>query len=732
MVALPTLPVLAACSFLAGAACLGIGPVLYRATRGHGSEAQLLVGGAAVVAALWATAHGFHLTATAPAAQLTWARIAVALGAPTATCWAVLVVTQTRPNWSLPAGAALLLAAEPAVTAAAALGFPRFVFAGYRGVDVAGTPVLVLVPGRWLGVHGVYTAALCLFAAALLVRGAVGANGRDRSRYALLFVAGAVPTVTEALWWLPLPGVFGVNHTPIALAVSAACLFAASRRYALFGEQSMARDAVFDQMRDGVVVVDGANRIVDTNAAARAAFDVDDADVGAPADEVLPDDAAALTHRGVDEDEPLTIPGDDGDDRVLEPQREPLPGGTDGSLLSFRDVTDRRRAERRYRAYVEYADDIVVVSDADGNLDYVSPAVERALGYARPDMEGDPLLQYVHPDDRRGVAEPFAQALDNPGERVEVTFRARHADGGWRTLEGVGVNRFDDPDVAGYLVTLRDTTTNDRYEQRLRVLTRVLRHDLRNELNVVLGYADVIVDEGDEQLSEYGDNIRRAAKRLATLGERVRGVDRTLSDTDHGGRPVDVGDVAEEVGARAEARFPDADVDVEVDDCTTGFADELLATATWNLVENAVQHHDGEEPAVRLRVRRTDDAVELRVADDGPGIPADDRDAVESGHETQLKHASGIGLWLVRWIINGVDGELTFEGNDPRGSVVVVRLRAADAAPTGDAAQMDPWAVSSPVPEQSDGGRDVWPDGDGDGNDDRNGDGGDDRVDDAR
>jgi len=350
--------------------------------------------------------------------------------------------------------------------------------------------------------------------------------------------------------------------------------------------------------------------------------------------------------------------------------------------------------------------------DADGVLEYISPAVESVLGYDPEQLVGGVFTEYIHPDDRRSVAEPFAESLHRPGERVRVSFRVEHRDGGWRVLDGVGVNRFDDPHIGGYLLTLRDETRRDRYEQRLHVLTRVLRHDLRNELNVVHGYADVIAAEGGDD-ADYAERIQRSAERLASLGTRVRGVDQTLRRTDHGGRPVDVTRVVTEVADRARDRFPEMTVTVETDE-VLAYADELLATALWNVVENTGRHHDGDRPRIAITLSDDSGTAELRIADDGPGIPAEDREAVESGQETQLRHASGLGLWLVRWIVDGVDGELSFvdgdeaefEPIDDVGTVVVLRLRAADSesATTGAIDQMDPWDVARTTPERTDGG----------------------------
>jgi len=618
------------------------------------------------------------------------------------------------------------LAAEPAVAGALVVVNPSGVFfAAIEPHSAFGTVVLVGEPGPALIAHAVYGVLAGVAFVAVLSRAALRSSGAYRSQTVVLCVGTAIPIGTISLFvfgpsWLP-----PVDLTPLSFGAGSVALLIAMARYDLFDVASVAHETVFAGLDDAVVVVDDDDHVIEANPAAREVFALGDDWVGDDAGAALP---VAVVESGLlddGDDAEVVLDGtdpdaDDGgfgdptpDPTYFEATCESL--GPEGfQLLVFRDVTEQRGIRKRYRAYVEHSEDIVAVADADGVLEYVSPAAESVLGYDRETLEGEVFTDYIHPDDRRSVAKPFAESLRRPGERVRVSFRVEHRDGGWRVLDGVGVNRFHDPHIGGYLLNLRDETRRDRYEQRLRVLTRVLRHDLRNELNVVHGYADVIAAEGDG-VTEHAERIQRSAERLASLGSRVRGVDETLRRTDHGGRPVDVARVVENVADRARDRLPETTVTVEADEAV-GYADELLATAVWNLVENADRHHDGRSPAVSITLSAGPETIELRIADDGPGIPAEDREAVESGQETQLRHASGLGLWLVRWIVNGVDGELAFvdgeaatnEPIDDVGTVVVLRLRSADSesVTTGSIDQMDPWEVTRTRAQRADGGDD--------------------------
>ncbi|MFB6102182.1 MAG: sensor histidine kinase [Haloplanus sp.] len=107
-------------------------------------------------------------------------------------------------------------------------------------------------------------------------------------------------------------------------------------------------------------------------------------------------------------------------------------------------------------------------------------------------------------------------------------------------------------------------------------------------------------------------------------------------------------------------------------------ANDLLASVVDNLLRNAVEHGDAE-PRVWVTVRPTEgrsDTAELRVRDDGPGFSDTELAVHTDATETALQHSDGVGLWLVRWIVDAYDGELVVE-NDATGAAVTVRLPAA-------------------------------------------------------
>ena len=94
------------------------------------------------------------------------------------------------------------------------------------------------------------------------------------------------------------------------------------------------------------------------------------------------------------------------------------------------------------------------------------------------------------------------------------------------------------------------------------------------------------------------------------------------------------------------------------------------------LLDNAVRHNDQPTPEVEVTVAETEatDTALIEVADNGPGIPTTTWDVIESGEETPLEHTDGIGLWVVYWAVTALGGTVEYEANEPRGSVIQLRV----------------------------------------------------------
>ena len=597
-----------------------------------------------------------------------------------------------------------LLALEPAVVALVvtptnALGLHDLLWRDVGLTTVEGVVLLSRSYGPWYWVNTAYNYALVVVALLLLVRMVTSVRGAARMQGVTL-VAGSLPPFLVNMAWAA--GLTVVDYTPVAFIVTGIAFGLALFRYRLLDLTPVARDTVLDAMRDGYVVLDAADRVVDLNATARRLVDVD-AGAGTLVGDALPA-AVDLVDRhalgdGGDLRKEVRIDTPDGPrhfsvrvsslDAADAPSSIARRYSPNGRLVFLRDVTDRRAVEHRYQALIEGSSDMIAVLDPDGTFTYVSPSSQRILGYAPATLEGTWAFDRIHPDDREAVRAQLVRCVDDSRE-VSVEYRFERADGTWVDVESRARNLLSDPVVSGVVVNSRDVT--DRVEReraleaqnnRLDKFTSVVSHDLRNPLNVIAGRVELARETGDE---EHLDAVERAADRMSTLIDDLLTLSRQGETVDDASA-VDLRDVASYAWSN-----------VDTDGATLSVADDVrfvadrerLAELFENLFRNAVEHGStgrrapsaDADPASPMSVRVGACDGGFYVEDDGPGIPPDDRERVfDHGYSTS-SDGTGFGLSIVEEIVQAHGWSVAVAAGDDGGArfeIVGVDRPALDA-----------------------------------------------------
>jgi PAS domain S-box-containing protein len=136
-------------------------------------------------------------------------------------------------------------------------------------------------------------------------------------------------------------------------------------------------------------------------------------------------------------------------------------------LASTNGKTTTAPNEANFRALVQNSSDIITILGPDALISYVSPSIERILGYEPEAMIGVPAMTHVHPEDAAMVEAAIMKAIQSPDD-VIAEFRYRHLNGEWIYLESIGRNRLDDPYINGIVINSRDITDRKRAEDALR------------------------------------------------------------------------------------------------------------------------------------------------------------------------------------------------------------------------------------------------------------------------
>ncbi|WP_050048829.1 PAS domain-containing protein [Halanaeroarchaeum sulfurireducens] len=328
---------------------------------------------------------------------------------------------------------------------------------------------------------------------------------------------------------------------------------------------------------------------------------------------------------------------------------------------------------RSFADIVERIDDPVMLQNRDGTFRVINEAMAEFAG-----MEKEALIGR---DETAFMDEGTAQQIGERKERVLETEEPQSyqvtpsfPDGRERTFSTTRYPYYDDGDLDGTIAICRDVTDLKEHQRQLRILDRVLRHNVNNNMNVVLGYAEMIEERADGDIASYAGNIEANSERLLDLADKQRKITDFLSDLP----PVETVDVEQTVDRtidRVRSEYPDAEISWQCPDTLLAGANGALEDAIWELLTNSIIHSNREDPAVSVTASTTGATVTISVVDENEPIPELEREVLTGVNGIDaLHHGSGLGLWLAKLIVEHADGRLRFQENEPHGNIVRIEL----------------------------------------------------------
>ncbi len=406
------------------------------------------------------------------------------------------------------------------------------------------------------------------------------------------------------------------------------------------------------------------------------------------------------------------------DGRTLSLSVSPHPLG--GLVFVYEDVTDRLALERSYNTLIEVQreslDNLfesIAVIGSDGRLKLHNPAYRKIWGLSEADLEGEPHLSEI--------VEKTRGFYDNGGDWLALKARiiARISGG---ALAGDLLDRADGsvlqvatvplPD-GNVLLSYQDVTDTQRVERALRERNEALEtagrlksefianvsYELRTPLNAIIGFAEILANEYFGALTprqlDYSRGILDSSHRLLSLINDIL----DLATIEAGYMTletarVDIHDMLEAVLTLTRERARNQNLDLSLD-CAADIgvieADERrLKQALFNLVSNAIKFTP-PGGSIRIEAAREGDDLVLAVADTGVGIPMADQARVlekfERGDPTLAQTGAGLGLSLVKSLVELHGGTVTIESSPEHGTIVRCHLPTGGAAATAAAPQ---------------------------------------------
>lgn len=336
-----------------------------------------------------------------------------------------------------------------------------------------------------------------------------------------------------------------------------------------------------------------------------------------------------------------------------------------------------------FRSLVESSGDAIISIDESSRILYANRAVEHVLGYEPEALLGDKLTVLMPDELSIRHLEAFERYLETGDRTVDwdgLELPARHSDGHEVPLSIT----FEEHSYNGQRIfsgIMRDISDAKARERQLRqqkreitmlerIFSRVFRHNIRNKLTVATGHLELL----DEQLTDTSlrasvTAAHNSIDRLVSHAEKTRQIERVV-ETD----PATISRSVQTLVADAIDPFENElhhQPEISVEDVSVSVIDGFQ-TAVETAIENAIEHNPAPV-SLAFETTVTDDRVDLWITDDGEGIPEHEVAVLTDEHETALSHGSGVGLWLMKWYVEGSGGDLEITGTDS-GTEIRMRL----------------------------------------------------------
>ncbi len=358
----------------------------------------------------------------------------------------------------------------------------------------------------------------------------------------------------------------------------------------------------------------------------------------------------------------------------------------------------QRQSEERFRSLIQNSSDVIMICDENGTVNYVSPAVERVLGYKPEDFVGQRGLSFVHPDDAARVRGFLADILSRPGASSSIELRIRHADGTWRRIDSHYNNSLEDPTVGGIVINARDVTERKKAQEELERAREAaeaanrakseflanMSHEIRTPMNGVIGMTGLLTDTNlTEEQRDYAETIRRSGENLLTVindildFSKIEAGKLEMETIDFGLRNT----VDETLGLFAERAYAKGLelthlVAYDVPDALRGDPGRLTQILN-NLLGNAIKFTEQGEVVLRVELAgETEERARVRfeVRDTGIGMNEEERSrlfqsfAQADTSTTRRYGGTGLGLAISKQLVELMKGEMGVESEPGVGS----------------------------------------------------------------
>lgn len=352
--------------------------------------------------------------------------------------------------------------------------------------------------------------------------------------------------------------------------------------------------------------------------------------------------------------------------------------------------------EKRFRVLIERGLDMISLKTVDGELLYVSPSITTVLGYGTNELLSHHSGHFIHPDDAVEMARQTAIILQTPGSSFFHQPRYRHKNGNWIWCEGYVTNMLHEPGIHALVSNFRDVSERKLAEERLVHKNEQLMkanaeldrfvysasHDLRSPLTSVLGLLHFIETESKEaDTLQYAEMIHTCVTRLDGFILNILNYSRN-NRTELEVEEIPLQKTIEEIvdALRYMQDAKQLHFEISINERETFFSDkQRFSIALENIISNAIKYQrtDIEEHYIKITGHSDKTELRLRVEDNGIGIAEEYHEKIfDMFFRLSSKVAgTGVGLYIVREIMEKLDGSIKVESEKGKGTAFIIALK---------------------------------------------------------
>lgn len=337
------------------------------------------------------------------------------------------------------------------------------------------------------------------------------------------------------------------------------------------------------------------------------------------------------------------------------------------------DQTDPTDNAALQQALDQVNDALYIVSD--GQIDVVNQQLLELTGYDRQELADKSPTKLHHDenlDERRRRLELLRE--DPTRESVRWFCRLVSKTGAELPIRLEQSLVAETGPTGGFVCRVQDIRQEAQQEQKLNILTRALRHNIRNQMNLVVGHATTLQESDDPSYRTAAKTIQNVGEQVINLANKARKAQEHLGVPSEKECQVELVGTASLVVEKFEIKQPRAAVTTEFPEHAHAFAPPSVEVALIEVMENAAIHHESGNGPVHLVIEQDSETAAIHVDDGCSPISDAVIDTIERGEEKALRHNDGLGLWIAQWIADIVNGDLQF-GRRPDGAGNRVTLR---------------------------------------------------------